>query len=250
MKKAHDIETAIEEAIKTYADLPAAKAAPLADSTPLQAFIDHTLLRPDATPQDISRLCQEAIANDFYAVCVASSFAKLARRKLGNSKVRLACVVGFPHGNGLTAAKLREARALRDLGCDEIDTVIHLGALRARRYDYILREWSALKRTFQGVVKVILETGALARDEKIAACTIARHAGVDFVKTCTGFLSGQATVEDVALMKAVVGGDLAVKASGGVRDRATALALLGAGATRIGASSSLNLVGDREKEGT
>lgn len=244
----HDIESAVAEAIKTYAaapPAPVALAAGVPDAVALARMIDHTLLKPEATPGDVGRLCEEAAAHGFYAVCVAASYARLARRALAGTGVRVATVVGFPHGDGHTAAKLGEARAVTG-HADEIDTVVHLGALRAGAYGYLHREWSALKRRFPGTVKVILETGVLSTPEKIAACAVARLAGVDFVKTCTGFLPGHATPEDVALMKRAFGG--AVKASGGIRSLAQARALIQAGADRLGTSASLNLVRERETQ--
>jgi len=224
----------------------------------LASYIDHTLLKPEATPDDIHRLCREALHNGFYGVCVNSSYAALAHetleigvsRDMGISDdsgildiPKVVVVVGFPLGATLTEAKAAETIVAVDTGADEIDTVIPVGRLLAGDEDYVRRDIETVVDAAEGCpVKVIIETGLLDEARKIRACQLAVEAGATFVKTCTGFAPGSATVEDVRLMVATVAGKCQVKASGGIRDRATALALIEAGATRLGTSSSIAIV--------
>ena len=209
----------------------------------LAALIDHTLLKPDATEDDLRRLCEEARVHGFATVCVNSANVPFCRARLRGSTVGVCAVVGFPLGAGSTAAKAFETRQAVREGADEIDMVLHVGALRQRALLWVQRDIRAVVEAAGGrPVKVILETGALTREEKVIACALASAAEAAFVKTSTGFGPGGATPEDIALMRSVVGPAMGVKASGGVRDAKTADAMVSAGATRIGASASVAIV--------
>ncbi|MFO1477442.1 MAG: deoxyribose-phosphate aldolase [Verrucomicrobiota bacterium] len=209
----------------------------------LAAFIDHTLLRPDATAKDIERLCAEARANRFCAVCVNSSRVVLARHCLEDSEVKVAATVGFPLGAMSSDAMRYETECAIDDGAQEIDAVINIGRLKDREDSRVLRELRDLvEAADERPVKVILETGLLTDEEKVRACHLVVESGAHFVKTSTGFANGGATVADVQLMRATVGPKFGVKASGGIRDAATALALIAAGATRLGTSSGVGIV--------
>jgi len=209
----------------------------------LAAMIDHTLLKPDAKREDLEQLCDEALRYKFASVCVNSSNVRFCRERLRGSGVMTVAVVGFPLGAASTSAKGFETKqAVRD-GADEIDMVINIGALKSRDYATVHADIAAVvEAAARRPVKVILETASLERDEKVIGCAIAKAAGAGFVKTSTGFGAGGATVEDVMLMRAVVGQDMGVKASGGVRDRSQAERMIQAGATRIGASASVAMV--------
>ena len=210
---------------------------------PLAQAIDHTLLKPESTRDDLVRLCAEAREHGFYSVCVNSSNVALAAELLANSPVKVCAVVGFPLGASSAAAKAFETRDAIACGAGEIDMVLHVGALRSKDYTSVLEDIAQVVQAAQGVpVKVILETGALTHEEKIIACALAKAARAAFVKTSTGFGPGGATVEDIRLMRQLVGPEMGVKASGGIRDRATALAMLEAGATRLGCSASVAIV--------
>lgn len=209
----------------------------------LAKYIDHTLLKPDATETQIRKLCQEAMDYGFFSVCVNSSFVPLCRELLQGSGVKVCAVVGFPLGAMSTPAKACETKWAVDNGADEIDMVLHLGALKANDSSYVKEDIQKVVDAAQGrTVKVILETALLSQEEKIRACELAKAARAHFVKTCTGFGGGGATLEDVRLMKAAVGNHLQVKASGGVRDTATAKAMIEAGASRIGTSSGIQIL--------
>jgi deoxyribose-phosphate aldolase len=204
-------------------------------------FIDHTLLRPEATPVQIEKLCREGMEYGFASVCISPTWVPLAFSLLGDSGIKVCTVAGFPLGASTTATKVFEAREAVSNGAEEIDTVMNLGALKSGHITWVKAEIEALMKL--GVVlKVIIETGLLSETEKVAACEAVREAGADFVKTCTGFGRGRATVEDVRLMRKVVGGEVGVKASGGIRDFKTAEALLQAGASRIGTSTGVQIV--------
>ncbi len=209
----------------------------------LARYIDHTLLKPDATPAAISNLCKEALEARFKAVCVSGAHVASAVRLLEDSPVAVACVVGFPLGSSSTEAKVCEARAYRDAGAAELDVVLNIGWLKSGETARIARELQALREALPGaVLKLILETCYLAEAEKESACRLALAAGWDFVKTSTGFGTAGATLDDVRLMKRIVGNAMEVKASGGIRDRKSALAFIAAGATRIGTSSGLRIL--------
>ena len=205
--------------------------------------IDHTLLKPDATRADILRICAEAREFGFFSVCVNSSRVSLAAEALRGSDVLVAAVTGFPLGAMESAAKAFETRRAVESGAGEIDTVIAVGRLKAGEESYVLDDLAGVvEAAGRAKVKVILETCLLTDEEKLAACRIACEAGAGFVKTSTGFSSGGATIEDVGLMAAAVAGRCLVKASGGIRDAASARAMLGAGASRLGTSNGIAIV--------
>jgi deoxyribose-phosphate aldolase len=207
--------------------------------------IDHALLRPDATSSEIDRHCREAIEYGFAAVCVHGLWVARCASLLEGSDVRVASVVGFPLGGAAPDAKRFEARLAVEQGASEIDLMIALGALKSGDLDLVRRDVDEVVRACherRAIVKLILETASLSHAEKEAACEIAVESGVDFVKTSTGFGAGGATTDDVALLRRLVGPAIGVKASGGIRDLATARAMLRAGATRIGTSSSVRIV--------
>ena len=205
--------------------------------------IDHTLLKPDATRKDLVKLCEEARQHHFASVCINTTWVPLCVELLKGSGVMTICVVGFPLGAATSRAKAEETReAIRD-GAQEIDMVINLGQLKGGEHAKVHNDIRMVVEAAQGrPVKVILETHLLSRDEKIAACALSKSAGAAFVKTSTGFSGGGATVEDIRLMRQVVGRDVGVKASGGVRTAADAHAMLEAGANRLGASASVAIV--------
>jgi deoxyribose-phosphate aldolase len=209
----------------------------------LGRMIDHTLLKPDATRDEVVKLCDEARQHHFASVCVNTTWVPLCRSLLGGSDVKVCSVVGFPLGAMAPTAKAYEARDAVRQGAQEIDMVINLGALKSRDYETVFEDiCRVVKASAPALVKVILETGQLTGDEKVIACTLSKLAGAHFVKTSTGFGKGGATVEDVALMRRVVGSEMGVKASGGVRTQEDALRMRQAGATRIGASASVAIV--------
>lgn len=212
-------------------------------SRDLAPYIDHTLLKPTSTRRDIERVCQEAREYDFASVCVNTTWIDLVARLLSGSKAKPICVVGFPLGAASTAAKASETRDAVARGAAEIDMVINIGALKGGDYDLVLRDIREVVSAAEGrPVKVILETAMLDREQKIAGSALARAAGAQFVKTSTGFGGGGATVEDVRLMRAVVGAEMGIKASGGIRTAQDARDMVRAGATRLGASASVAIV--------
>jgi len=209
----------------------------------LARLIDHTLLKPEATEEQIRRLCAEARHYGFAAVCVNPWWVPLCVQELKGTGVKVATVIGFPLGATTTEAKAFEARQAVEAGAEELDMVINVGALKSGHLDRVQEDIAAVVRAAAGrVVKVILETGLLTDEEKVTACRLAVAAGAHFVKTSTGFGPGGATVADVRLMRQTVGDQVGVKASGGIRDHATAVAMVEAGASRIGASSSVAIV--------
>ena len=211
----------------------------------LAHMIDHTLLRPEATQDQIARLCYEARKYSFASVCVNPGNAKLCAQLLKGSNVLVCTVVGFPLGATSTETKVFEAQqAIRD-GATEVDMVINIGALKSRDYELVERDIASVARTCHAdnaILKVIIEAALLADEEKVAACQLAKVAGADFAKTSTGFGPGGATVEDVALMRRVVGPTMGVKAAGGIRTYEDAQKMIAAGATRIGASASVKIM--------
>ena len=209
---------------------------------PFGQYFDHTLLKPEAGENDIRRLCTEAKEHELYAVCVNSCYVSLCAEELAGSEVKIAAVVGFPLGACDTATKVFETTSAVDHGAHEIDMVLQVGALKEERDDYVLDDIKAVveaARQGDAIVKVILETCLLSEDEIVRACKLAQKAGAAFVKTSTGFNTAGATVEHVSLMKKTVGDTMQVKASGGIRDKEKALAMIQAGADRIGASTLL-----------
>jgi deoxyribose-phosphate aldolase len=206
-------------------------------------FIDHTLLKPEATARQIEILCAEAREHGFFSVCVNGSRVVLARHCLEDSSVNVAAVVGFPLGAMNGDAKRYETEAAVDDGAQEIDLVLNIGRLKDGDDKYVLRELrDVVEAADERTVKVILETCLLTNDEKIRACQLVVESGAHFVKTSTGFSMGGATLDDVKLMRATVGPEFGVKASGGIRDTASALAMIAAGATRLGTSAGVAIV--------
>lgn len=211
----------------------------------LAQCIDHTLLRPDATEADIAQLCDEAREYKFFSVCVNPYWVAYAANALDGSDVRVCAVAGFPLGASTAATKRIEAQRAVNDGASEVDMVINIGALKSGLLSDVetdIRTVAELTHLAGGKLKVILETGLLTDVEKELGCRVAVAAGVDFVKTSTGFAKGGATVEDIQLMRRIVGVGLGVKASGGIRTYADAVRMIEAGATRIGASSSIAIV--------
>lgn len=209
-----------------------------------QRYIDHTILKPDATADDVIVVCEQAEKYSFRSVCVNSLWAKLAKDHLPT--VDLCCVVGFPLGAMPTAIKTAETALALQHGAKEIDMVISVGQLINEEYEAVyedIKAVAAVCHIHNALLKVIIETCLLTDEQKVIACLLSKKAGADFVKTSTGFSSGGATVEDIALMRQVVGPKMGVKASGGVRTAEDAHAMLSAGANRIGASSSLKIIG-------
>lgn len=213
--------------------------------TRIAGMIDHTLLKPDATVQQVEQLCREAKQYGFASVCINPSYVRLCAKILKDTTVKVCTVIGFPLGATSSETKAFEAeRAIQD-GAREIDMVINVGMLKSAEYQYVENDVAGVVRTGKrhGVItKVIIETGLLTDEEKVKACLLAKNAGANFVKTSTGFSKGGATVGDVALMRKVVGSSLGVKASGGVRTQEDAKALIESGADRIGASASVMIV--------
>ena len=213
----------------------------------LNRYIDHTNLKPSATQEDIRRLCAEAKAQHFASVCVSPIQVDLAKSELAGSDVKVCTVIGFPSGAHTTEAKAFEAADAVRRGCDEVDMVIAIGALREGRTQYVLEDIKAVVQASQGrCVKVILETALLTDEQIVTATKLSCQAGAHFVKTCTGFAGGGATVEHVKLMKQHVSDGVLVKASGGIKDYQTALALVQAGADRLGTSSGMQIVQGEE----
>lgn len=217
------------------------------DKKTIASMIDHTLLKPEATPAQIEKLCAEAAEYHFASVCVNPVYIPLAARLLKGTGVKVCCVVGFPLGAIAPEQKAAEAASCVAMGAEELDMVIHVGAAKAG-------DWALVQRDIEGVVKaaaghtvkVIIETCLLTDEEKVKACEAAKAAGAHFVKTSTGFSTGGATTHDIALMRKIVGPEMGVKASGGIRDYETAMAMIEAGANRIGASAGIAIVAAAE----
>ena len=213
---------------------------------PLAKYIDHTLLKADATPEQIKKLCAEAEEYQFASVCVNSCYAKLAHECLRGRGVAVCCVVGFPLGAMSPRAMAYEARCAAEDGASEIDMVLPIGALKAGDDETVRETIGAVVEAVTGraIVKVIIEACLLTDEEKVRACQLAESVGAAFVKTSTGFSSGGATEHDVALMRKSVSSAVQVKAAGGIRDRETALRMIAAGADRIGASAGIQIVSE------
>jgi deoxyribose-phosphate aldolase len=219
-------------------------------SAQLAAFIDHTLLKPDASLEQIKKLCAEAREHKFFSVCVNGSWVATAYQLLEDSDVKVASVVGFPLGAMAADAKRFETEAAVDDGAHEIDMVLNIARLKAGDDKYVLREIiDVAEAADERTVKVILETCLLTDEEKIRACKIVVESGAHFVKTSTGFSTGGATIADVKLMREIVGPKFGVKASGGIRDMTTALAMIEAGATRLGTSGGVAIVSGLAADG-
>jgi deoxyribose-phosphate aldolase len=209
----------------------------------LARYIDHTVLKPDATARDIEQLCREALEHNFWSVCVNGSRVAQAYSLVENSGVKVVCTVGFPLGAMGADGKRYEVEAAVDDGAQEIDVVINIGLLKDGNDAAVLRELRDIVEVAEErTVKVILETCLLSREEKIRACRLVVESGAHFVKTSTGFSTAGATTHDVQLMREAVGPDFGVKASGGIRDAQVALGMIQAGATRLGTSSGIAIV--------
>lgn len=221
------------------------------EQTDISRYIDHTLLKPEATPDQFDRLCEEAATHGFYSVCVNSSWVAYCAERLGDSAVLVCSVVGFPLGAMTSTAKGFETRCAVEDGAREIDMVINIGRLKAQDYRYVEEDIRAVRAECpEGtILKVIIETALLSDSEKVRACEIAVAAGADFVKTSTGFSLHGATVADVALMRKTVGPSVGVKAAGGVRSLEDAAAMIEAGATRLGTSSGVKIVQGEKIDG-
>lgn len=205
-------------------------------------LFDHTILKADATKEAVLKICCEAKEYHFMSVCVNSYYTSLVAKELAGSDVKVCTVVGFPLGQMSTAAKAAETRLAVADGAQEIDMVINVGALKDKEYEVVLADIKAVKGACgEALLKVIIETCLLTDEEKVKACELSAKAGADFVKTSTGFSTGGATSEDVALMRKTVGEALGVKASGGIRDKETAEKMVAAGASRLGTSATVSI---------
>ena len=213
-------------------------------SASIAGYIDHTLLKPEATQGDVEKLCDEAATHHFASICVNPAWVRLAADRLKSSPVKICSVIGFPFGATMPEMKGFETKMVRDDGAVEFDMVINIGALKSGDDALVLRDMEAVVRAagYNGTVKVILETAYLNEDEKVRACRLAKRAGAHFVKTSTGYGPSGAKVEDIRLMRETVGQEMGVKASGGVRDAQVAMRMIEAGASRIGASASVKIV--------
>lgn len=207
-------------------------------------YIDHTALKPELTSKHIKKLCEEARQHRFFSVCIQPAWVETAKNELEGTGVKVCTVIGFPLGATIDDVKAVETKHAIQKGAEEVDMVINIGALKDKRYDIVEKDIRKVVEAAQGkaLTKVIIETSLLSDDEKRKACELAVKAGADFVKTSTGFSGGGATVEDIKLMRAVVGPEFGVKASGGIRDYETAKKMIDAGATRIGTSSGVAIV--------
>ncbi|MBR4293211.1 MAG: deoxyribose-phosphate aldolase [Clostridia bacterium] len=209
----------------------------------INKYIDHTILKPFAGEKEIKKLCDEAIAMNSASVCINPCNVALARRLLEGTDIEVCTVIGFPLGQNTTAIKAAETEQAYNDGCQEFDMVINVGALHDKRYEYVKNDIEAVVKAAKGrTVKVIIETFYLSDEEKVIACKLATEAGAHFVKTCTGFNEGVATVDDIKLMKESVGEGVLVKASSGIRTYEQAKALIDAGASRLGTSSGAAII--------
>lgn len=215
----------------------------------ISSYIDHTILKPEASEKDVIKICNEALEYGFASVCINPCFVKLAYSMLKDSSVKVCTVIGFPLGANTSAVKAFEADEAIQNGAEEIDMVLNIGALKDGKLQYVQEEIEAVAKVCKGraLLKVIIETCLLSDEEKIKACNAVKLAGANYVKTSTGFSSSGATEADVALMRKTVGEDFGVKASGGIRDLAAALVMIKAGATRIGASASVKIIKELDK---
>ncbi|HEM3611468.1 TPA: deoxyribose-phosphate aldolase [Streptococcus suis] len=216
----------------------------------LNKYIDHTILKPETTQEQVEKILAEAKEYDFASVCVNPTWVALAAESLKDSDVKVCTVIGFPLGANTPAVKAFETKDAISNGADEIDMVINIGALKTGNYDLVLEDIKAVvEASGDKLVKVIIEACLLTDDEKVKACQLSQEAGADYVKTSTGFSTGGATVTDVALMRKTVGPDMGVKASGGARSYEDAIAFIEAGASRIGASSGVAIMNGAQADG-
>lgn len=249
MNEIHDLLQRAKIYLEKLPEVPSPPLEPQPHT--IGQWIDHTLLKPEATAEQIKQLCDQAVEFGFYSVCINPVFVPLASGLLHNKPVRVCTVVGFPLGASAATIKALEALDCVEKGATEIDMVMNIGALKGQAYGQVLNDiWMVREVTKRQnvVLKVILETGLLTTEEKIIACLLAEAAGVDFVKTSTGFGNGGATVEDVALMYRVVGKTTKVKAAGGIRTFDDALRMIRAGASRLGTSASVKILQEAQQE--
>ena len=217
----------------------------------LNRMIDHTILKPEATEAAVQKIIDEAKEYNFFSVCINPCWVAFASEQLADTDVAVGTVIGFPLGANTPEVKAYEAADAIKNGANEVDMVINIGALKSQQYDYVRQDIQGVVDAAKGkaLVKVIIETALLTDEEKVKACELAKEAGADFVKTSTGFSTGGAKVADIRLMRETVGPDMGVKASGGVHNAEEALAMIEAGATRIGASTGVAIVSGATGEG-
>jgi deoxyribose-phosphate aldolase len=240
---AERVEQKVAEVCLGFGGAP--KPADRIGASELARMIDHTLLKPEATREQIVALCEQALEHDFAAVCVNPVYVPLCHSLLGETDVQVACVAGFPLGATLPEVKAYEAQRAIAAGATEVDMVIHVGALTDKAYAYVVEDVATVAQACHArgaVLKVIIEAALLSDEQKIAACYLSQLAGAGYVKTSTGFGPGGAQVRDVALMRRTVGPRMGIKAAGGIRSYQDALAMISAGATRIGASAGIRIV--------
>lgn len=248
-----DQPTAVKKIINNGADRIAAGIGvgeEIQDES-MAVMIDHTMLKPETTPKDIEKLCNEAAEHNFASVCVNPCYVEMCNKLLEGTKVKVCTVIGFPLGSNTTNIKRKEAEEALEKGAEEIDMVINVGMLKNEEYEYVFNDINQIvlaAKKHRAICKVIIETALLNDEEKVKACVIAKKAKADFVKTSTGFSKGGATAGDVALMKYVVGSSVGVKASGGVRTYEQAKEMIESGANRIGASASVKIVSGEKSD--
>jgi deoxyribose-phosphate aldolase len=219
----------------------------------MASYIDHTLLKPEATPDQVATLCEEARTYKFASVCVNPVNVQQCADLLRGSTVKVCSVIGFPLGATMTEVKVFETVKAMEHGATEIDMVINIGALKARKLDLVARDIREIVNAVHahgGLLKVIIETALLTDEEKVIACLLSKEAGADYVKTSTGFSTGGATIQDVSLMRRVVGPTIGVKAAGGIRSREDAETMVSVGATRLGASAGVKIIQGETVSGT
>ncbi|WP_033542222.1 deoxyribose-phosphate aldolase [Planococcus sp. CAU13] len=216
----------------------------------IASYIDHTLLKADSTKEQVVQLCKEAAEYEFASVCVNPSYVATAAAELKDSKVKVCTVIGFPLGASTSETKAFETKNAIEKGAEEIDMVVNIGAIKSGDHELVKNDIQAVVDAAKGkaIVKVIIEASLLTDEEKVLASRLSKEAGADFVKTSTGFSTGGATIEDVKLMRETVGAELGVKASGGVRSLEDVEAMIEAGASRIGASSGVQIMQGMESD--
>ncbi len=209
----------------------------------INRLIDHTLLKPYATEKEVIKLCEEAKKYNFFSVCVFPIYVSLCKKLLKDTNIKVTTVISFPFGASTVATKCFETKEAIKNGADEIDMVMNITAFKSKNYKFVLDEIKSVREITKGkILKIIIETAYLTKEEKIKAAQIVKEAEADFIKTSTGFTSTGATVKDVKIIKSVVGNHLGIKAAGGIRSLKEAIALINAGATRIGTSASLDII--------
>lgn len=248
MKQIGDIRVQMESRFSMIHGLRTPQFKPNTNKN-LASKIDHTLLKPEATIEQIHQLCHEAIEHKFFSVCVHGSFVQMAATALKGTGIKTVAVVGFPTGASSTESKVFETLDAINNGAGEIDMVLHIGKLKSGLLEDVFQDiLSVVGQADQIPVKVIIETSSLTLEEKIQACLLSQIAGATFVKTSTGFSSAGATVADIELMREVIGPNMGIKASGGIKDLQTALQMIEAGADRLGCSASVSILQESKKK--